>query len=34
MMKRLVVGAELMVPTETSSGYLANEWILLPEDAE
>lgn len=22
-----------MVPTETSSGYLANERILLPEDA-
>ncbi|KAE8699027.1 E3 ubiquitin-protein ligase [Hibiscus syriacus] len=28
------VGAGKMVPTETSSGYLANERILLPEDAE
>ncbi|KAI9075021.1 hypothetical protein K1719_043071 [Acacia pycnantha] len=27
-------GAGSMVPTETSSGYLANERILLPEDAE
>ncbi|KAL5073155.1 hypothetical protein RYX36_012139 [Vicia faba] len=25
--------AGLMVPTETSSGYLANERIVLPEDA-
>ncbi|KAK6242375.1 hypothetical protein SCA6_007764 [Theobroma cacao] len=28
------VGAGKMVPVETSSGYLANERILLPEDAE
>ncbi|XP_040951998.1 E3 ubiquitin protein ligase RIE1-like isoform X2 [Gossypium arboreum] len=28
------VGAGKMVPIETSSGYLANERILLPEDAE
>ncbi|KAL7000864.1 E3 ubiquitin protein ligase rie1, partial [Sarracenia purpurea var. burkii] len=28
------VGAGRMVPVETSSGYLANERILLPEDAE
>ncbi|XP_022726441.1 E3 ubiquitin protein ligase RIE1-like [Durio zibethinus] len=28
------VGAGKMVPIETSSGYLANEHILLPEDAE
>ncbi|RVW89272.1 E3 ubiquitin protein ligase RIE1 [Vitis vinifera] len=28
------VGAGTMFPTETSSGYLANERILLPEDAE
>ncbi|KAJ7954328.1 E3 ubiquitin-protein ligase family [Quillaja saponaria] len=27
-------GAGSMVPTDTSSGYLANERILLPEDAE
>lgn len=27
------IGAGKMVPTETSSGYLANERILLPEDA-
>uniref|UniRef100_A0A2P2JZB7 RING-type E3 ubiquitin transferase n=1 Tax=Rhizophora mucronata TaxID=61149 RepID=A0A2P2JZB7_RHIMU len=27
-------GAGKMVPIETSSGYLANECILLPEDAE
>lgn len=27
------VGAGKMVPVETSSGYLANERILLPEDA-
>lgn len=27
-------GAGSMVPVETSSGYLANEQILLPEDAE
>ena len=27
------VGAGTMFPTETSSGYLANERILLPEDA-
>ena len=27
------VGAGRMVPIETSSGYLANERILLPEDA-
>jgi len=27
-------GAGSMVPVETSSGYLANERILLPEDAE
>ncbi|KAI4340729.1 hypothetical protein MLD38_025538 [Melastoma candidum] len=29
-----VVGAGKMVPVETSSGYLANEQLLLPEDAE
>lgn len=29
-----IVGAGKMVPVETSSGYLANERILLPEDAE
>ncbi|PPD90857.1 hypothetical protein GOBAR_DD12205 [Gossypium barbadense] len=28
------VGVGKMVPVETSSGYLANERILLPEDAE
>lgn len=28
------VGAGKMVPVETSSGYLANERILLPQDAE
>ncbi|XP_057482412.1 LOW QUALITY PROTEIN: E3 ubiquitin protein ligase RIE1-like [Actinidia eriantha] len=28
------IGAGRMVPDETSSGYLANERILLPEDAE
>ncbi|XP_031273219.1 E3 ubiquitin protein ligase RIE1-like isoform X1 [Pistacia vera] len=28
------VGAGKMIPLETSSGYLANERILLPEDAE
>ncbi|PSR91037.1 E3 ubiquitin protein like [Actinidia chinensis var. chinensis] len=28
------IGAGRMVPVETSSGYLANERILLPEDAE
>ncbi|KAK3011901.1 hypothetical protein RJ639_011421 [Escallonia herrerae] len=28
------VGAGRMVPIETSSGYLANECILLPEDSE
>ncbi|WCJ33620.1 Zinc finger C3HC4 type (RING finger) family protein [Euphorbia peplus] len=28
------VGAGKMIPIETSSGYLANERILLPEDAE
>ncbi|KAK6921599.1 Zinc finger, RING-type [Dillenia turbinata] len=28
------VGVGTMVPIETSSGYLANERILLPEDAE
>uniref|UniRef100_A0A5B7AX13 RING-type E3 ubiquitin transferase n=1 Tax=Davidia involucrata TaxID=16924 RepID=A0A5B7AX13_DAVIN len=28
------VGAGTMVPVEASSGYLANERILLPEDAE
>ncbi|XP_044489789.1 E3 ubiquitin protein ligase RIE1-like [Mangifera indica] len=28
------VGAGKMVPLETSSGYLANERVLLPEDAE
>lgn len=26
-------GTGRMVPTETSSGYLANERLLLPEDA-
>lgn len=26
-------GAGRMVPVETSSGYLANERVLLPEDA-
>ncbi|GMJ04478.1 hypothetical protein like AT1G68070 [Hibiscus trionum] len=28
------VGAGKMIPVETSSGYLANERVLLPEDAE
>ncbi|GAB4828696.1 E3 ubiquitin protein ligase rie1 [Ancistrocladus abbreviatus] len=28
------VGAGVMVPSETSSGYLATERVLLPEDAE
>ena len=27
------VGAGKMIPTEMSSGYLANERVLLPEDA-
>lgn len=32
--EKTVVGAGKMVPVETTSGYLANERLLLPEDAE
>lgn len=31
--KKPSVGAGRMIPVETSSGYLANERVLLPEDA-
>ncbi|KAK3421456.1 hypothetical protein EUGRSUZ_G02105 [Eucalyptus grandis] len=32
--EKTVVGAGKMVPVETTSGYLANDRLLLPEDAE
>ena len=31
--EKTVVGAGKLVPVETTSGYLANERLLLPEDA-